>query len=250
MMRREIPLRPPLRSGPGGVLAGLLVLADLALIALHVGGDALGQPRDWPWWVDVDGGYPEFLQYVKLLWVVLLLGIVWLRWRRGVWLTLAATALALLADDALGLHEEFGPVVGALVPLPAALADYANDIGEALVMAAMGGVLLLAILVGYRVADPRSRDWLRPIIGLLVLLAAFAGVVDPLHQTTEGLLYDAVTVVEDGGEMIVVSLLAATGFHTAVHAAGLTNPPPGRAPRRPGTSAGAQRRPADVGTNA
>lgn len=219
-MRIDTPARRPLTAGPGLYVGALLLLVDACLVTVHILGAGSGQPEDWLWWLDADGGHPELLQYVKLLWVALLLAIAAWRWRRLAWLAATLAALAVLVDDVWMLHERFGPVVGQMVPLPPNSGDYADFVGELLVLAAAGSVLLLLMVVGYLRADAHTRAWLRPIIILFVALAFVGGVVDLLHQTTQALAYRVGTVVEDGGEMVVASLMAAQAFHVATHATG------------------------------
>src|SRR5690606_28724289 len=101
-------------SGPGiaaSVLLVLLLVGDLVYVAIHLvatGTTLLDSPLAT---LDVDRGYAEFFQYLKLLWACLLLACVGLRSRRWQYLAWVALFGYLLADDSLSLHENLGVVL-------------------------------------------------------------------------------------------------------------------------------------------
>lgn len=210
------PGAPRFVRGPGVLLLALLLTIDLVLIWTHVNANIVGEPPEWPWWVDVDAGGPEFWQYVKFVWGAVAVLIVWWTTKRVLWLVTLLPFVAMLLDDSLTLHEQYGEQAGALLPIPSAWRDYQQFLGEFALLAVVGGVLLLAILVAAlatRDRATRRRVW--PFVTLLVLMAVFAGAIDLLHQWTDGALYEVVTLVEDGGEMLTASGLLAWAFHLA-----------------------------------
>lgn len=73
----------------------------------------------------------------------------------------------------------------------------------------MLGVALLAILIPTHLrsnAEARSRS--RRLLMLLIALAFFAVVVDMVHILASGWTARILAVVEDGGELVVLSVIA------------------------------------------
>ena len=87
----------------------LLISADLAFIVLHVVNQALPEHLQNPLLrIDKDQTYPELYQYVKYLWIVLLLMYLAVKQRAvqyWAWILLFAY---FLSDDSLRIHEQVG----------------------------------------------------------------------------------------------------------------------------------------------
>lgn len=199
------------RKTPGvGVLVALLLVADLTLIALHLGNRVLDVSDAL--FLDVDHGYGEFIQYLKFLWLIVLT--VWVgrtqrRWRLAGW---AAIFGYLLLDDALQLHERLGRLLTDLWSPDVHQPD--ATLGEFVGVALPLLVCVVWAWLLQREPGRQARAEHRAIIALLALLAFFGVVVDALHgllaySTQPG---DLVAIIEDGGEHIVVSLLVGLMF--------------------------------------
>lgn len=192
-------------------LLGALALVDVGFIVLHVIVRLLEIPSDSVLYIDRDGGYGETFQYVKEGLIATVLMTVYLRTRQTVFVGWTAMFAYLLADDALEIHETVGLWLGDFLRLPSVFGLQADDLGELIFAAGVGGVFLLILIVGYRYADPTARQ-VSHLLGVLVLLLAFVGVgVDVLHSaaTNGHVRYVAFTLdmIEDGGEMLVMSLI-------------------------------------------
>jgi hypothetical protein len=104
--------------------------------------------------------------------------------------------------------------------LPLAFGLRPDDIGE-LLFAALVGASMLA-LVGFASwhGGEQSRRVSRDLLCLVVALG-FAGVaIDTLHVIAyfhRSLLAQVLLVIEDGGEMLIISALTAYAFHVASH---------------------------------
>ena len=116
----------------------LLLVGDLVYIAIHLVWTETSLLNSPLAALDVDRGYAEFFQYLKLLWTGLLLTGLCLRTRRWGYLAWALLFLYLLADDSFSLHENFGRTLADRLALQDAFGLRAIDFGELLVSATAG----------------------------------------------------------------------------------------------------------------
>ena len=170
------------------------------------------------WLVERDGGFPELYGYVKMLLATLLLLHLYVRRRGVVYLGWFTALLFVLLDDAFQLHEAFGNALLAKYALPTLLGVDGFLYVEAILWGAVG--LSLANLIVYRyLRDPATRALSRRMFGLFLLLFLFAGIADALHASVDrfgsGLSYalGITTTLEDGGEMLALSLVLAYVFN-------------------------------------
>lgn len=209
MRRLSVPSLPPIFW----IFGALLLVMDLGLLALYVAWK-LEWLQDVAFDVGHDRGASEVFQYAKMLWIGLCAaGMAW-RTRQPVYVALGALFLGLLADDAGMLHERVGEWLGAALRLPAVAGLQPHDFGEIAFVALWVAPLFLAGVVAYRRSDPAARSiaW-AAFIGLVVL-AGFGVGVDVIHQSVTSLydvhgLHSLLSLVEEGGEMVVMTVLAA-----------------------------------------
>jgi hypothetical protein len=213
--------RPGRRSAM--LFLGLLVLTDVAFIALHAV-HAFTPALDQPIYsIDTDRSYAELFQYIKLGWSALAVGVAFIQARQLVYVAWAALFSYLLVDDMFSLHEGLGAYLTGTYAFMPAWGLRALDFGELLVSGTAGVALLVLIGAGYVRADRHGRALSIRLLVLLAVLAFFGVVIDVLHVQLLGdpLWWPIVSMVEDGGEMITVSLMLAACF---VHAS--TSEPP------------------------
>jgi hypothetical protein len=202
------------------MLLMLLLCADLAFIVLHVVYVETGWLRGSDFSLEADRGLPEAFQYVKQFWIVVALALTCWRTRISVYGCWAVVFAFLLVDDAAQIHVRVGAWLGQEYSLPAVLGLRSDDLGELLFAAAVG--LSMIVLVGIAVlrTDAQQRRICRDTL-LLVGALAFLGVlVDTVHVIAyfKGSLWAQILLlVEDGGEMLVMSLLTAYMFQVATH---------------------------------
>ncbi len=153
-----------------------------------------------------DRGYAEVFQYVQEYWTVLLLLAMAVRSRRIVYGAWAVPVGYLLFDDAFQLHEKGGEIAVRRFGFHPALGLRAQDFGEMSVFATVGPILLVVVVLAYVVSGREGRCVARRLALLLGLAVFFGTVVDivgmalaPRHPLAE--------MIEDGGEMVAVSLL-------------------------------------------
>lgn len=191
-----------------------LVLADLAFMAVSVGHLAAGA-RTGPWVLETDGGHAEQFGYAQQAAVAVLLVAVALVTRRGVFVAWGSLYACALADDSLRLHERKGAWLADRIDehfwFPDGLLGLrADDLGEILVWGLLAAVPLGAAVLLHRRSDPWTRRASLAIASLLALYIFFGGVVDQFHVLVMNTpIGDAVGTLEDGGEMIALSLTAA-----------------------------------------
>jgi hypothetical protein len=195
----------------------LFLLVDVVLIALHGGYQYLGRPRSILFSIELELGYGEVFQYIKEFWIVSLLVLRSLGsgpFRlsvQGLNLAWGLLFLYLLADDSLRIHETLGGIFAQTLGLSAWLGDKAQDLGEISVSAIAALVLLGLIAWAYRHSSKADRQISRHLTRLLGGLVLCGVVVDTIHS----LIPDSLAIwaiLEDGGEMIVMSLIVSYVF--------------------------------------
>lgn len=197
----------------GGLLL-LLVTIDLVLIGFYISMSATGRPGGFVFDIGADRSYGEFLQYVKDLWAIVLLAVIARQRRAGVYAAWIIVVAYLLVDDAFLLHERGGVLIGDLV---SGAPSWAAHAGELVIVGSAGLVLAIVVALAHRRAAAADRAVSTVLIVLFAALIFFGVVVDGLpHLLFSGATMPAaVTVVEDGGEMIVLSLIVGHLFAVA-----------------------------------
>lgn len=198
----------------------MLVAADLAFIVLHVIYVETGLLRGRPFSLEADNGVPEAYQYVKQFWVALCMLGLFRRTREVSYIGVAVVFTFLLMDDAFQFHEHFGKWLAAQYSLPVAFGLRPDDIGELLFAAFVGAVTALLIGLGYWRGSPDARIVTRDVSVLILLLAGLGVGVDVIHVVSyykAPLLAQFLLILEDGGEMLVVSATAAYTFNVLIH---------------------------------
>jgi hypothetical protein len=204
------------RDGAGhaaGLLLGLLLAADAVFIALHLWA-AEARPAHRLLSIEADNSYPEVFQYLKFLWLALLLALLAWRNRALGYLPWGALFLYLLLDDVLRLHEDGGAALSDAWQLPALLGLRSKDLGELAVSALAALALLPPIALAWRRGDAGLRCLSRRLALLLGLLVLVGIGLDLLATALRpvGLPRLLLGTLEDGGEMVVASLMLAAGF--------------------------------------
>lgn len=197
-----------------------LAAVDAVFIALSLLRSVLDETayapllQDERLYVAHDGGYAEWFQYAKAGFCALVLLRLFARDRSLTLLGWALVFAFVLADDALSLHEAFGDALLASASLPAVLGLSGRLYAEPLFWALVGVPLAGLVGVGYR-RDPSTRPLTRRLLLLFAALFFFAGALDALHAALEADYAAAryavfvTTLLEDGGEMLVLSLTVA-----------------------------------------
>jgi hypothetical protein len=190
-------------------LVALLAL-DALFIGLHLVRPVVPGLRSALFSITEDGGLPELYQYAKWFAIaVCTAGVAWRRHSRGFALW-AVLAVYLLGEDALMLHERVGDALREWHPFDAPFGLRLDDVGELVTVVAVGLVFAVLFAVGYR----RGSDEFRHAThDLAVIIGALGTVGVGMDMASVALhpgpaLLTVLTVAEDGGEMLVASVMA------------------------------------------
>lgn len=157
-----------------------------------------------------DQSIPETYQYIKELWIFLILGFSFFTKKDFIYLFWSLLFLFFLLDDFIGIHETIGKVLVQKLELMPKFYLRSQDFGEILVVLIVGFVFALMLLLAF-IKSKNEGKRTSKILFLLVLLLVFFGVgIDMLHSASDHLsryLYKILALIEDGGEMIVMSLI-------------------------------------------
>jgi hypothetical protein len=184
-------------------VAVMIVSIDVILALVHAivmaGWDAPDVLR-----VDMDGSYAEAYQYVKYIWVIILVAMFAnerRNWQMIAWVPLFGY---FLADDSILLHERFGYwyssqqwTVGG------------QTVGELALSALVFVPIAMFLVFAYVKSDHDTRFLFRILAALVVALMFFAVAVDVIHSFLVDIriLDRGVGFVEDFGEMLVLSVI-------------------------------------------
>jgi hypothetical protein len=102
--------------------------------------------------------------------------------------------------------------LGRVLHLPPALGLRSQDLGELLLAVTVAVMLLAPIAWLYRRSSAGARTATRDLLLLLGVLGFFGVCVDLLHVVLADTALRGLTVLEEGGEMVTMSVLAAHAF--------------------------------------
>jgi hypothetical protein len=164
--------------------------------------------------LEEDRGYPEIFQYMKEFWVAGILAFIGYKTRKKFFYTWSLLFLYLLMDDAISIHEKLGSAIADYFTFPSAFNLRPEDFGELLVSVFFGSFFLF--LIGtYSVAISPAYKRLSIDLALLIgVLVVFGVGIDLFHIMVDGIPGSSMLiVVEDGGEMVVLSLIGWYAFN-------------------------------------
>ncbi len=166
---------------------------------------------DWsirPFLVNNDDGWPEFFQYIKFFIGIVLLIYLLIKTKQLGFMSWILLFLLMLLDDALKFHEQFGEWVVNKFNYQPALGLRAQDLGELTYMAIFGFLFLFFLIAEFIYGNRKYRKVNLDFALIFALLVVFGIGVDMLHSFIDYNRYTnlILTLTEDGGEMIVLSL--------------------------------------------
>ena len=162
-----------------------------------------------PWFsIERDLGPPEFYQYTKEAWIAVLLFSVSLKTNVRGYRLWGLLFLFLMFDDAWKIHENLGNFIASgLSFVPVSYLNLrARDFGELASAALTAIVFLPPLILNYVRGSSLYKKRNLPLLLLLGALAFFGVFVDILDRMME------LGRIEDGGEMVVMSLIAGYVF--------------------------------------
>jgi hypothetical protein len=188
----------------------LLVTIDLLLILMHVN-VALSPDEVQGAWsdffrIDRDLSLSEWFETAMMSAAIMMIVADARRLRRPCYLLLAVLLTAMLLDNVVGGHEKVG----------AWLAPEKRAVGEFALVAATTMVFAALACLAHRWARANERSGLGAMLIVLAVFALFAVAVDFMHELALALgpaIYAALAVVEEGGELLSLSVLLALVSH-------------------------------------
>lgn len=189
-------------------LVVLLVAIDVVFLLLHASHVRFDVPGSGLWLISRDRGFPEIFQYLKEALIVLML--LWLHRQRAslIYLSWALVFSYLLLDDSLRIHETLGDGLVSALGLEAVAGIEAKDLGQVIV-SATAGVVLLGFAGLATLRDRSPARGLSILLGFVMVALVFFGVVTDVIDAI-----DLFGLVEDGGEMVAMSFgVAITAHH-------------------------------------
>lgn len=179
-----------------------LLIIDLALIMLHVSvsnSTNLETSEVYNFSLNKEGSLSEIYEYAKTLLCALALFLCFRTTAERFFAVAAAFFVYVTLDNALGIHEQALTLIG--------LDGYKAEI---LFFAAIA-VITSASMYAYWPRTGAFRSYAIGVVLLIMLIAFFAAGVDVLHAVLPSRinipnLADILTLVEDGGELVAISL--------------------------------------------
>lgn len=192
-------------------LSPLLISTDCALIVVHLINKLLTQPNEL---LDItkDGGYAELFQYIKEFWLAITLFLMFRQTGKFLYFAWAMLFFYLLCDDAFLLHEGIGSLISISFNYQSVFGLRPLDLGE-ITVHLIAGILLLSPIIYFHGNSRGEAKQISQNLGIYLSLFVFFGlVVDFFHVIVSNANFKGLTLLEDGGEMIVISLLTSYVF--------------------------------------
>lgn len=196
----------------------LLLAGDVFYFIIHTV-NVMMPPRNPMLHLGEDQGIPEFYNYIKFLWVIVMFFILAKREKTKLYLVWAFVFAYFLSDDSLMLHENAGVFFASqnfnFTP-PFGLNT--RQFGEYGYLGSVLLILFATVFLAYRNGDEKFKKTSLDIILLVGLLLFFGNVVDFANEiidTSQAIQYFK-NMAEEGGEHISDSLIAGYCFWLSV----------------------------------
>lgn len=192
----------------------LLIITDLMFMILDVL-NLVKIIKNPLFFIGRDLGYAEFYQYMKEYWVIILLLIIAYKRKKFIYLSWSLIFLYVLLDDSLKLHETVGISITDYFEFQPMFGLRAKDFGELGVSIFFGTFLFSFLGIFYFYGKEEAKKISNHLLFLFFMLVFFGILVDMvgmmLHGYGGGLLTHIINrlfiLIEDGGEMIVMSIM-------------------------------------------
>lgn len=197
-----------------GILAVIFmidgIILGLGLADFYAGLEGI----PFPVWFDItqEFSFGEIWEYcltgaaaVFLLWK-------FRKFREPILATLGWVFAWLTLDNMLALHEQSGQLLAPLFSFASATSARAQDFGEIATFLLVGGVILAAVIFSIPRSSENANIQSFAVVILLACGAGFGVVVDFAHQFFQNvspLVRGILSLVEDGGELVLISTSAA-----------------------------------------
>lgn len=164
-----------------------------------------------------DFGYAEIAQYWKEFAIAVLLFNIFKKTGDGIFIVWSLLFNYMLLDDSLRIHEAVGNTIDNQFflanSLPLNLRG--QDFGELVIISVVGSVFLLFFIRYFYKSKQTIKNISFNLASLVVLLLFFGVFIDLAHSAFPNAR--GITTLEDGGEMIAMSLICWYSFNVFKH---------------------------------
>lgn len=214
-----------------------LLVCDGLLMLTNVGHKLVNDPSEprvrvltrTTWDGGRDGSHAELLGHAQLVCAAVVLCFLARQRRASVWLAWAVVLVALVADDVAMLHEAGGGWLATRYQIPTVGGVRAQDVGELLVWAGAGAVLVPLLVVTHLRAGPEDRRGSRVLFGWAVLLGLFAVVLDVVAEAIKPYVVPdvqtALLLLETAGELVTMTGILIATLRLSLDPPGRDGPP-------------------------
>ena len=188
------------------LMACLLIWADLVFILIHCVNVLTIKSELWD--IERDRSYAEIYQYIKLFWIISLMLYLFITTKTFNFLSWAVVFSYLMIDDAFSIHEVFGRHIASYYNFSPLANIRPIDFGELAVSVMAGTFLLCLLAISYLKGSAIAKKISLDLLILVIVLACFGVLLDLAHVAIKlGVMFSAgLGVLEDGGEMVIVSI--------------------------------------------
>jgi hypothetical protein len=161
--------------------------------------------------IENDQGYSEIFQYIKEFWIFIIFLILSIKKKHLVYIIWSLLFLYLLLDDSFSIHEIFGEYMANCLRIKPEINLRAVDFGELIVSFGIGFIFVISLIIAHYKVSIKAKKESIHIFMLLLFLVFFGIFIDMLHI----FFHDdwKLGLIEDGGEMISMSLITAFTFN-------------------------------------
>ena len=195
------------KTGPASLLILLLLLsADFMFVVIHFL-YKLTHPDPYSLFhLTIDRSYAEIFQYIKYFWIIILFIYIVRSTRINQYFSWILVFVFFFFNDAFQLHREIGRFIAINFNLNPPFHLAPHDVGS-LVYFIISGVLLSGILFwSYRRGNQNFKICTIDL-GIFMLFIVFFGVVVDAVHAAFNLYGMGLSILEDSGEMLMVSLI-------------------------------------------
>lgn len=181
------------------------ILLDVAFIQLHrlYLQDILGVGFS----IENERGYAEYYQHLKELAVALIALALMIKSTDALYLCWTLLFTYLFVDDSFEIHESFGLQLSRNLNFTSAYGLRAQDFGELIVSGVAGLSFAVLLAISFSRGKKRAIHESKVLLAMLLALAFFGVLVDMVHIRVSGPWSYRLGIVEDGGEMLVISII-------------------------------------------
>lgn len=194
----------------------MLICMDITFIILHYINALTSLLNNPHFNISYDDGYPETFQYIKYVAVISLLILIMMKQRSLLYFPFVLLFIYFLLDDSIQIHEHFGNYFASNFQIKPLFDLRVEDIGELLMSICVALIILPSFIWtyirGYKLFRRITMD-----LFFLILVFVFFGIfvdmadVSIMSIVPKNIFYRPIssilTLMEDGGEMISMSLI-------------------------------------------